>query len=32
VVAGGGLILIAVVLAEVVTPMLAGRTTDAVRN
>ena len=32
VVAGGGLILIAVLLAEVVAPMLAGRTTDAVRD
>jgi drug/metabolite transporter (DMT)-like permease len=31
-VAGGGLILIAVLLAEVVTPMLAGRTTDPVRD
>jgi drug/metabolite transporter (DMT)-like permease len=32
VLAGGGLILIAVVLAEVVAPMLAGRATDAVRD
>jgi drug/metabolite transporter (DMT)-like permease len=32
VVAGGGLILIAVLLAEVVAPTLAGRTTDAVRD
>lgn len=32
VVAGGALILIAVVLAEVVAPMLAGRATDAVRD
>jgi drug/metabolite transporter (DMT)-like permease len=31
-VAGGGLILIAVLLAEVVAPMLAGRTTDPVRD
>ena len=32
VVAGGGLILIAVILAEIVAPMLAGRTSDAVRD
>ncbi|MGH9229256.1 MAG: DMT family transporter [Acidimicrobiales bacterium] len=31
-VAGGALILIAVLLAEVVAPMLAGRSTDAVRD
>jgi drug/metabolite transporter (DMT)-like permease len=31
-VAGGGLILIAVLLAEVVAPTLAGRTTDPVRD
>jgi len=30
--AGGALILIAVLLAEVVAPLLAGRATDAVRD